>query len=137
MKVVKKTGLVPVHSFRTGTVFGVKPGIARTMLAANECELVEIPSHVETEDNAAPVPKETPKPVVETADVPEDWEKMHHLKQIALAKSLKEDYEVPEGMRAVEYAAQVIREYEHAKDPDKSDETDVSDEAEPNEGEVE
>lgn len=111
MKMVKKTGLVPVLSRKTGTVFGVKPAIARAMLAAKECELVEIPEGIETVVlSAPPVAKQTEAPAADLVPIPEDWATMHRLKQIALAKALKADYAVPEGRKPLEYALEVIGE---------------------------
>ena len=48
MKVVKKTGLVPVYSLRTGDIFGVSPDKAREMVNAKLATFADVPEGVET-----------------------------------------------------------------------------------------
>lgn len=52
-------------------------------------------------------------PVSETPDgiptpIPEDWETMHHTKQISLAKALAGDFTAPEGQTMTEKAKSII-----------------------------
>ncbi|BCH33131.1 hypothetical protein MesoLjLc_50610 [Mesorhizobium sp. L-8-10] len=113
MKVVKKTGLVPVLSLQTGGIFGVPPEKARELLRAKQAELVPIPEDIETLDvpNAPAAPKQKQAaPVEHDIAIPDNWEEMHFLQQIKLAKTLRPEYAPAEGMKPLEYAQAVIRE---------------------------
>lgn len=111
MKVVKKTGLVPVFSKADRRVIGVPPAVAREMIKKNEGSLVSIPSGIETfEVDVIAKPAEPKKPVEYDVAIPDDWESLHFLQQIKLAKALRSDYAVPEGTKPLEYAKEVIRE---------------------------
>lgn len=53
------------------------------------------------------------EPVSETPDgiptpIPDDWETMHHTKQISLAKALAGDFTAPEGQTMTEKAKSII-----------------------------
>ncbi len=111
MKVVKKTGLVPVYSLQTGAVTGMKPDLVRALLKANKVELVAIPDGIETYEVAdiiAPPPAEVSAPP-EIVDIPEGWERQHFLKQIKLAQTIAGYTDPPEGRAPKEYAIEVLR----------------------------
>lgn len=55
MKVVTKTGLVPVTFHNSGDVVGVPPGLIQGLLERNEATLFPIPDDTETHDVADPV----------------------------------------------------------------------------------
>ncbi|AZO29419.1 hypothetical protein [Mesorhizobium sp. M1B.F.Ca.ET.045.04.1.1] len=106
MKVVKKTGLVPVHSFKTGTIFGVVPDVARKMLAEKAAELVEVPEGIETYEVADSVePKKLAEAKeVHAIDIPDNWEEMHHLQKIKLAKTITGD----DSVKTLDAAKEII-----------------------------
>ncbi|TJW14452.1 MAG: hypothetical protein E5W82_10780 [Mesorhizobium sp.] len=106
MKVVKKTGLVPVHSFKSGTIFGVVPDTARKMLREKVAELVDVPEGIETFEVADSVEPKQPAEIkdVPAVAIPEDWETMHHLQKIKLAKMLTGD----DSVKTLEAAKEVI-----------------------------
>lgn len=110
MKMVIKTGLVPVHSLKTGEIFGVKPAIARAMLSAKEAILVDIPDDIPSITVAdLPKQKTAPDPVDEPmVEIPEDWESIHFLQQIKLAKSLQPNSPPPDGVKPLEHARTII-----------------------------
>jgi hypothetical protein len=90
VKVVKKTGLVPVVSSKGGPIFGVAPDKAREMVKAGLATFAVIPDHIETFEvadgkkaAAAPTAKEEYAVVIQ-----EDWETLHHLQKVKLAKTL-------------------------------------------------
>lgn len=107
MKVVKKTGLVPVHSFKTGTIFGVVPDVARKMLAEKAAELVEVPEGIETfevADSVEPKKKPAAAKEVHAIDIPGNWEEMHHLQKIKLAKAIAGD----DSVKTLDAAKEII-----------------------------
>ena len=106
MKVVKKTGLVPVYSLRTGDIFGVSPDKAREMVKAKLATFADVPEGVETYEVAD---AKKPATKVETKEepavaIPEDWETQHHLQKIKLAKTLPGG----EGVKTLKEAVEVI-----------------------------
>lgn len=96
MKVVKSTGLVPVYTAAYAKrIFGVTPAVARDLLSKGEIFLADIPDTIETVDIAEPAPKEPEKVILpDLIDIPEDWESLHHLKKIKLAKDLVPEADV-------------------------------------------
>ncbi|TIX28918.1 hypothetical protein [Mesorhizobium sp.] len=104
MKVVKKTGLVPVYSLQTGTIFGVVPDAARKMLTEKTAELVDAPEGIETFEVADSIEPKKPAAIKEVPamDIPDNWESMHHLQKIKLAKTLTGDDSVKTLAAAVE-----------------------------------
>ncbi|AMX93630.1 MULTISPECIES: hypothetical protein [Mesorhizobium] len=104
MKVVKKTGLVPVHSTKTGRIFGVTPDTARKMLREKAAELVNVPEGIETFEVADSVEPKQPAEIKEVtaAPIPDDWESMHHLQKVKLAKTLPGGEDVKTLAAAVE-----------------------------------
>lgn len=92
MKVVKRTGLVPVRHHSDGMVSGVKPEVAKDLVLKKLAELVPVREDIETYDVPDPVPPEPEKPKAKVdpgrASIPVDWETMHHLKRFALAQAL-------------------------------------------------
>lgn len=127
MKVIKKTGLVPVKDKDTGEVFGVSPEVARREVLRGTYALVtEIPSEYETEEVDGPEVNEegffvgedrsdgAGKPKDEDAErieIPEDWRSKHHLVRMKMAKELYPDF-TPEngGKWTTELADQKIQE---------------------------
>lgn len=93
MKVIKKTGLVPVHTKHNAEIFGVTPDVARTQVPLGELFLVEIPDSYETfevPDPVFPVPevKEEPDKKVELVVIPDDWKSFPALKRLSLASKI-------------------------------------------------
>lgn len=132
MKVVKKTGLVPVKLFTPfstgfpGDIVGVSPAKAREMVKKKEAILVDIPEHIETIDEAGPTPDAVSVPVEEDTShldkvvIPDNWETIHHLKRIVIAKSLSDPLEIRDGEKPLEAADRMIRqeiERRQAKNP--------------------
>ena len=100
MKVVKKTGLVPVHTSQSTKVFGVSPADAMKGLADGTLFLAVIPDGIETFDvdegpkaDTAVTLEEQPAEVVE---IPNDWENLHFAKIIVLAKKILGVKDLPE-----------------------------------------
>lgn len=112
MKMVKKTGLVPVKDAGTGSVYGVKPAKAREMIAAKSATLVDIPEGIETVDlGDVSEPKSADKPAeVSGPEIPEDWESMHHLQRVKLALAIHGDFTVHDGEKKSDAADRIIRE---------------------------
>lgn len=136
MKVIKKTGLVPVKDVTTGEIFGVMPETARTQILAGKFALImDIPEEHETEEVDGPEvdkdgfyvqPKEgdrrgsagkASKPQGdneenEIKDIPENWRDMQHLQRIKLAKDLYPDYTptTENGKWTADHADQKIQE---------------------------
>lgn len=111
MKVVKKTGLVPVHTKNDPALFGVPPARAVEGLKDGTLFLGEIPEGVETFD----VPDLIVKKDVEVSGVPKlvaipaDWETMHHAKIMKLASDIYGDaYSVPDGTPPKAYAIEMV-----------------------------
>ena len=106
MKVVKKTGLVPVYSLQTGDIFGVSPDKARAMVEAKQAQFVDPPEGVEFYETADKVKPPKVESVAEVYDVeiPENWEKSHHLQKIKLAKTLTGD----DSVKTLKVAEEVI-----------------------------
>lgn len=100
MKVVKHTGLVPVLAVRgdsrhkAGVPFGVYPEQARKGVLDGTLELVEDSKLVGVETYDVPGPPtaapKAPVPVepVSDVDIPKNWESLHHLQVIKLAKQI-------------------------------------------------
>lgn len=111
MKVVKKTGLVPVYSLQTGGIFGVSPDKAREMVAAKLATFADIPEGIETYEVAdAKKPAEKAETKAEPAvEIPENWETMHHLQKIKLAKTLTGDDSVKTLKEALEVIASEVQ----------------------------
>lgn len=110
MKVVKKTGLVPVRSNETGDIFGVTPARARELLAEKKVVLFEIPKEVEVIEADDPAPE---KVEVMSAghdiEIPDDWESLHYLSKIKLAKELVGgELAVKDGQKTVDAAEDAI-----------------------------
>lgn len=115
MQVVKKTGLVPVRSNETGDIFGVTPVRARELLAEKKVTLFEIPSEVEVIATDEPEPEKVDATSADfDIDIPDDWEGLHYLSKIKLAKEIVGgDLAVKEGQKTVDAAEEVIAaEYE-------------------------
>jgi hypothetical protein len=100
MKVVKKTGLVPVHTSQSTRVFGVSPAEALKGLANGTVFLAAIPDDVETYEiddgpkaDAAVVQA---KPDDEVVEIPDDWDKLHYMKIVVLAKQILNVEDLPE-----------------------------------------
>lgn len=114
MKVVKKTGLVPVHTKQEKRIFGVFPAIALKGVADGTLFLVDIPEDVETFEFAAPALQATEEPVEADAvlDIPADWETLHWAKQVVIAKQILGVDDLPEvaDKKPAEVAKDVIRE---------------------------
>ena len=91
MQVVKKTGLVPVHTKNDNKlVFGVPPAAAQKGVKDGTLFLYPIPEDVETYDFATPAEPKVEN-VVESDGVvviPADWETLHYAKQIVIAKTI-------------------------------------------------
>lgn len=111
MKVVKKTGLVPVHTKKTAAIFGISPAAALKGVQSGELILVPIPDDIETFEFAVAEPKKEAAPVEQVAlDIPGAWESMHWAAKVKLAKELLgEDLPEVEGKKAVDVAEDVIR----------------------------
>lgn len=89
MKVVKKTGLVPVCSNANGSVFGVDPKTAAEWVKTGQATLADIPEGIETiEVNIEVLPAPTVEEPPVAVDIPDDWESLHHLQRVKLAKQL-------------------------------------------------
>src|SRR3546814_13260450 len=91
MKVVKKTGLVPVHTENSNDVFGLPPAEALRGLAAGKLFLVEIPEGIETyeiDDKPAAVKQEEKPAEDEDVVIPGNWESLHYTKIVVLAKQI-------------------------------------------------
>ncbi|TCU34156.1 hypothetical protein [Rhizobium azibense] len=113
MKVVKKTGLVPVHTKIDKTVFGVAPAVAVKGVKQGTLFLVDIPEGVETVEFDVPAaPKaEQPADVDGVVQIPADWETLHYAKIIVLAKNLLgADLPEIEEKKPAEVARDIIRE---------------------------
>ncbi len=115
MKVVSKTGLVPVLCGVTGSIFGIEPEKAIKLLATKRVALVPIPEEIETYDFGEPVVDD---PVVvnesQATDglVPEDWRELHHLPRIKLAKEIYGgDLPLIDGEKPAQAAIRVIEDY--------------------------
>jgi hypothetical protein len=96
MKVIKATGLVPVHATHSAEIFGVTPEVARAEVAKGTLILVDIPDDYETIEVDGPSvddvqsKKDEDEEVVE---IPENWQSMQHLRRVKLAKDLYPNYE--------------------------------------------
>jgi hypothetical protein len=120
MKVVKKTGLVPVKlhiAYSTGfpgNIIGVSPTKAKDMVRKKEAELVAIPEGIDTVDALDPNPiaeDTTAEPDDrDKVEIPDEWESMHPLRKIAIAKSLVDPLEIRDGEKTGEAAERTIRE---------------------------
>jgi hypothetical protein len=113
MKVVKKTGLVPVHTKQETRIFGVLPTVAAKGVAAGSLFLAEIPEGIETIEFATAEPKkaESPVEVDGVVQIPEDWEALHYASQIVLAKTIVGgDLPAIEGKKPADVARDIIRE---------------------------
>lgn len=116
MKIIKKTGLVPVKDLLTGEVFGVSPDTARVEVNKGRYQLMEIPSDYETEEVEGPeilaggAPVDDGDGEKETIQIPEDWRKDQHLKRIKLAKDLFPSYQPPDGKWTADIADAKIEE---------------------------
>lgn len=113
MKVVKKTGLVPVYTKNDAdTVFGVPPQSAIEGVKAGTLFLFQIPDDVETFEIAdgKPVAAVSEKPEAPAVvQIPENWESLHHATIIRLAKDILGDaFVVPDGKTAKEVAIEEI-----------------------------
>lgn len=112
MKVVKRTGLVPVQTKKTGDIFGMPPKAAEIAFKAGEVTFVDPPAGIDfyeviLQKEKAPEKKETPSD--DEIIILDGWKGLHHLKKIALAKALLGDgYAVPEGTKTADYAESVI-----------------------------
>lgn len=112
MKVIKATGLTPVTMlkaslpYRKGAIHGFYPAQVAKMLAAGDCELVDIPEGMETEEVVVHIPDNNPPAAPAAADprdalvVPDDWETMHVLKRSKLAKKLDSSVTTDEEAKA-------------------------------------
>ncbi|NEI70963.1 hypothetical protein GR212_15370 [Rhizobium lusitanum] len=113
MRVVKKTGLVPVHTKHDTKVFGVSPTVAAKGVAEGSLFLADIPEGVETTDVAAPAPSVPLEPleVDGVVQIPDNWEDLHYATKIALARSLLGG-ELPEiaDKKPAEVARDIIQE---------------------------
>jgi hypothetical protein len=124
MKVIAKTGFVPVkflHSsppYVAGEIGGLTPEQAREAVAKGQVALVPIAAGLETFEvpgpesvKAKPAAVESMPSLFEKADIPADWENLHHLKKVALAKQIAglEKLDPPPGTKPLEYAEQIIR----------------------------
>src|SRR3546814_122383 len=99
MKVVKKTGLVPVHTENSNDVFGLPPAEALRGLAAGKLFLVEIPEGIETyeiDDKPAAVKQEEKPAEDEDVVIPGNWESLHYTKIVVLAKQILGVEDLPE-----------------------------------------
>jgi len=110
MRVVSKTGLVPVYNLVSGRIHGVFPDIARAMIADGKAELHKIPDGVEyyeVPDREAPAQAASePTP---DKEIPPEFEKKHFLWQIKLAQEIFGYKKPPEGRQAAEYALELLR----------------------------
>lgn len=111
MKVVTKTGLVPVFEHRTGRIRGVKPNVARQLIAERKGEFARIPAGIETYEE----PDVIVQPLTKAAkpleiEIPENWESEHYLRQIKLAQKIFGYDNPPEGRGPKEYAQELLRE---------------------------
>jgi len=111
MKVVKKTGLVPVHTKQNSVIFGVSPETAIKGIKSGELVLVPVPDDVETIEFTLAEPKKEDAPIeVVGINIPEKWDTMHWAAKVKLAKEiLGEDLPEVEGKKAVDVADDVIR----------------------------
>lgn len=111
MKVVKKTGLVPVHTNKSTVIFGVSPEVATKGIKSGDLILVPVPDEIETFEFSVAEPKKEAAPVEQVAlDIPGAWESMHWAAKVKLAKELLgEDLPEVEGKKAVDVAEDVIR----------------------------
>jgi len=112
MKVVTKTGLVPVHTNTDPSLFGVPPQTAIDGLKAGTLFLGEIPEGIETFDVADGLVKAVAAGVINepnVIEIPDDWETMHHAKLTKLAKDLFGDqFIVPDGKTANKVATEMV-----------------------------
>lgn len=109
MKVVKKTGLVPVLSLQTGAVTGMKPDLVRDLLQKKLVELVPIPDGIETFEALAAIASPAPEAAREVlVEIPDGWERLHFLKQIKIAREIAGYDQPPEGRQAKEYAYEIL-----------------------------
>lgn len=116
MKVLKN-GLVPVKFLRgvppynANEIAGLPPAQARSAVKAGHAVLHEIPEGVETVDSPDPEPEKAPDVprAVAAIEIPDDWEKMHHLQRINLAIKVNGgDFVVPDGKTRTEAADAII-----------------------------
>lgn len=113
MKVVKKTGLVPVHTKHDATVFGVPPAAAIKGVIEGKLFLFPIPDDVETIEFDDPkVPELQAEPeVADPLGIPDDWESLHYAKIIVIAKNIVGgDLPEVEDKKPAEVARDIIRE---------------------------
>lgn len=99
MKVVKKTGLVPVHSTASKEIFGVSPADAAKGVKNGTLFLIDIPEDIETitiSDGPANGVVENDEPDSDVVDIPEGWESLHWAKIVVLAKDILGVDELPE-----------------------------------------
>lgn len=117
MKVVKKTGMVPVRFLRNGEIRGVVPEKIPALLEAGVVEMVEIPDDVETIEVDFAMPRKKPETsgVMTTrasgeVQIPDNWKELHHLQAVKLAKEIlgTEKFDPPAEKRPAEYALEVI-----------------------------
>lgn len=114
MKIVKATGLVPVHTKHNTSVFGVTPAVALDGVKKGNLFFVDIPDEIETITlETTPVDAKTPVPVSDdgVVQIPDDWENLHYAKQIVIAKQIfGADLPETEEKKPVDVARDIIRE---------------------------
>lgn len=110
MKVVKATGLVPVRDKASGDIYGVTPEKAVKAVNEGKADLVEIPDDIETETISVNVPEQASQQAetAEVVEIPDDWENLHHLKMIALAKKIMPEFVALDGEKPGETAKRII-----------------------------
>ncbi|WPE19954.1 hypothetical protein ShzoTeo12_11340 [Shinella zoogloeoides] len=133
MKVVKATGLVPVHTATDKRVFGVYPAQAAKGIQDGTLIAVEIPDDIETFEVAlAPAPASAPAETPEDAEevkIPDDWEALHWATQVVIAKGiLKAELPDLSDKKPADVARDIIRDElarraSGAKSPDGSGDT--------------
>ncbi|WP_269581969.1 hypothetical protein [Roseibium sp. Sym1] len=134
LKVIKKTGLVPVKlkvkngSFSAGDVCGLLPARARQAILDGEADPVDPPDGVEFDTIPLPNPKSKKKQEPENEkstidqgvseiEIPDTWREAHYLQQVALAKRIAgDDWAVPDGAKPKEHAVNVIEEELNRRD---------------------
>ncbi len=120
MKVVAKTGLVPVHTNNDKTIFGLPPVDVRKGLADGSLFLVDIPDDIETIEvddgvTALPVAVDDHEPDG-LVEIPENWETLHYTKIVVIAKKILGVEDLPEdGDKSIAVIAKEIVMAELAK----------------------
>lgn len=140
MKVITSTGLVPVKALKrfkhhpAGRVFGVEPHLVPAAVKSGDIELHPVPDGVETHDYD--VHLESPKGAPEApaggpaesagsdVEIPEDWNDLHWMKKVKLAKDIAPDFEPGDAKWNEKIAHEVIEaELQRRAAADKSQET--------------